>query len=77
MKKQILNLGKALNKAEQRNVFGGYEAECESDFDCMSGMWCNEDVCRAVCNGIQCEHAVRCDDTNGANGGGAGSCFLS
>ena len=74
MKKQILNLGKALNKAEQRNVFGGYEAECDSDMDCDSGMWCNEDTCRAICEGVYCQTAVTCADTNGASGGNSGPC---
>lgn len=32
MKKQILNLGKALNKAEQQKVNGGVWDNCGSDF---------------------------------------------
>jgi len=32
MKKQILNIGKALNKAEQKSIFGGTSTVCESDF---------------------------------------------
>jgi len=31
MKKQILNLGKALNKAEQRNVTGGFRPGCTAN----------------------------------------------
>ena len=35
MKKSILNLGKALNKAEQKNVFGGLtELKRKGDVDC-------------------------------------------
>ncbi|MEO9571152.1 MAG: hypothetical protein ABJH82_12485 [Polaribacter sp.] len=33
MKKQILNLGKALNKAEQKEVFGGSPKPI--NFDCL------------------------------------------
>ena len=43
MKKQILNIGKALNKAEQRNINGGgrHEPElCESNQDCSPGLGC-------------------------------------
>ena len=39
MKKQILNLGKALSKAEQRNVFGGYLQECTFNFINRNGNW--------------------------------------
>jgi hypothetical protein len=31
MKKQILNLGKALNKAEQKEINGGYKRQCIED----------------------------------------------
>jgi hypothetical protein len=41
MKKQILNLGKVLNKAEQKEVNGGYPAlpcECEDRYkECFNG----------------------------------------
>jgi uncharacterized protein VirK/YbjX len=41
MKKSILNLGKALNKAEQKSINGGYPAlpcECESRYkECFNG----------------------------------------
>ena len=48
MKKQILNLGKALNKAEQKQINGGYPPECSGeDFECGIGMYC--DVPRALC----------------------------
>ncbi|WP_344925038.1 hypothetical protein [Aquimarina addita] len=33
MKKSILNLGKALNKAEQKTINGGYQ-RCQSTRDC-------------------------------------------
>ncbi|GGG94774.1 hypothetical protein GCM10011416_10240 [Polaribacter pacificus] len=40
MKKQILNLGKALSKAEQRNVFGGYLQECTFTYlSTYTGQW--------------------------------------
>ncbi|WP_272150213.1 hypothetical protein [Tenacibaculum aiptasiae] len=39
MKKSILNLGKALNKAEQRTINGGRKF-CESHEDCGTGC-CN------------------------------------
>ena len=37
MKKQILNIGKALNRAEQERVFGGSPKlyECETKEDCL------------------------------------------
>lgn len=38
MKKQFLNLGKALNKAEQKQIFGGLDELQPSDG------WCN-DMC--------------------------------
>ena len=43
MKKQILNIGKVLNKAEQKliNGGGGHEPEfCESNEDCSPGLGC-------------------------------------
>lgn len=40
MKKQILNLGKALNKAEQRTINGGVE-QCDSQYRCGVGKCCN------------------------------------
>jgi hypothetical protein len=47
MKKQILNIGKALSRAEQKEVFGGnltYEGdeckdECTTDADCTDPSW--------------------------------------
>ena len=48
MKKQILNIGKALSRAEQKKVFGGnitYEGgghcdhECTTDADCTDPSW--------------------------------------
>ena len=47
MKKQILNLGKVLNKKEQRNVFGGDLTgpgpSCFDHSDCPYGMGCCND----------------------------------
>ncbi|MCF6168849.1 hypothetical protein [Lutibacter sp.] len=47
MKKQFLNLGKALNKAEQREIFGGAgtcDDECSPSVggSCPSGQECVE-----------------------------------
>ncbi len=47
MKKQILNLGKALNKAEQKQINGGYMGQCLSNEDCDFNEIC--DVPSAVC----------------------------
>ena len=41
MKKQILNLGKALNKAEQKQINGGYMPECYTNEDCNQGEVCH------------------------------------
>ena len=38
MKKQILNLGKALNKAEQKEINGGTALWC-GQCVCVGGMW--------------------------------------
>jgi len=47
MKKQILNLGKALSKAEQRNFFGGY---LEFDEACLDvGAYCRSDAQQKCC----------------------------
>lgn len=51
MKKQLLNLGKALNKAEQKLILGGTEimdeggclsmfSQCEWTLACCSGLSC-------------------------------------
>ncbi|CAM1351487.1 MULTISPECIES: hypothetical protein [Tenacibaculum] len=40
MKKQILNLGIALKKAEQAQINGGKE-QCDSHYQCGSGYCCN------------------------------------
>ena len=40
MKKQILNLGKALSKAEQKEVFGGASIMYKPEIVCIEGM-CN------------------------------------
>ncbi|TYQ00346.1 hypothetical protein C7447_101958 [Tenacibaculum adriaticum] len=42
MKKQILNLGKALNKAEQKQINGGFNViRCHGHHDCPSGWLCD------------------------------------
>ncbi|WP_237274791.1 hypothetical protein [Tenacibaculum ovolyticum] len=46
MKKSILNLGKALNKAEQREVNGsGGKKFCSTHEDCRFGYGCCGGVC--------------------------------
>jgi hypothetical protein len=50
MKNQILNLGKALNKAEQKSINGGRMAlmckdVCQSNSDCGSGNECFTGPC--------------------------------
>ena len=74
MKKQILNLGKALNKAEQKQINGGYISECFSDNDCglVPNMYCTErGFCRAICNGVQCPNTNICE----VNSSGDEMCF--
>ena len=46
MKKQILNLGKALNKVEQKEINGGSPTWCQADNQCGSSQWCCQGVCR-------------------------------
>jgi len=42
MKKQFLNLGKALNRAEQKSINGGGPGCPSPDGDCYTGpFWCN------------------------------------
>jgi len=48
MKKQLLHLGKALNKAEQKSINGGFVAlQCKRDSDCASIPFstCNQGYC--------------------------------
>jgi hypothetical protein len=50
MKKSILNLGKALNKAEQKLINGGYKAgmckdTCQSNADCGPMRECFTGTC--------------------------------
>ncbi len=40
MKKQILNLGKALNKAEQKTINGGGPGGCYTHQECPAGHGC-------------------------------------
>ena len=40
MKKQILNLGKALNKIEQKQINGGKNFACYTHSDCPKSMGC-------------------------------------
>ena len=45
MKNSILNLGKALNKAEQKEINGGSAIFCNSSADCCSGFYCEQSIC--------------------------------
>lgn len=40
MKKSILNIGKALNKTQQKNVLGGNVIKHKPEIECIEGM-CN------------------------------------
>ncbi|MCF6168845.1 hypothetical protein [Lutibacter sp.] len=56
MKKQFLNLGKALSKAEQRGISGG-EVLTREGGECAAGASCEEDMdCTNI--GIQCQVCV-------------------
>ncbi|WP_456420681.1 hypothetical protein [Lutibacter sp.] len=57
MKKQFLNVGKALSKAEQREIFGGEVLTREGGGECAAGASCEEDMdCTNI--GIQCQVCV-------------------
>ena len=57
MKKQFLNLGKALSKAEQREIFGGRDELMLEGGECAAGASCEEDMdCTNI--GIQCQVCV-------------------
>ena len=46
MKKSILNLGRALNKAEQKTINGGGAVGfCDVYGNCPSGQYCKGDYC--------------------------------
>ncbi|TCI94218.1 hypothetical protein [Tenacibaculum sp. M341] len=66
MKKSILNLGKLLNKTEQKNINGGGNAFCNDNGDCDSGYFCDNYIC--VSDGS--------NDGGGNNGGGSGCTFM-
>mgnify|MGYP006939817721 CR=1 FL=1 len=57
MKKQILNIGKVLNKVEQKVINGGRPNECTSNGECPPGGWC--------CN----PHTELCEAQSGHPGG--------
>jgi hypothetical protein len=65
MKKQILSIGKALNKAEQKTILGGALGGCETDADCEGDpnqpKWCFNEHCRAVCDGVPCTNTDYCE----------------
>ncbi|MDE1207240.1 hypothetical protein CSC81_01720 [Tenacibaculum discolor] len=48
MKKQILNIGKLLNKTEQKQVKGGAPRFCQCDSDCGFNSHCCSNMCFLV-----------------------------
>lgn len=76
MKKQILNLGKALTKAEQRLIHGGIEEENGCSVSCGSGYYacCNDNVItvdRCLCYPVSQSHTCQ------AGGTGSNSCSVA
>ncbi len=73
MKKQILNLGKALNKAAQKSINGGFlptlpGGVCDGiEGTLEEGCPCNDDI---MCAGL-------CDTTNPTTQGYSGTCVQS
>ena len=51
MKKQFLNLGKALSKAEQKEIFGGTHLQDEWP-RCEDGTVCPETCVNGTCDGV-------------------------
>ncbi len=51
MKKSILNIGKALNKVEQKSINGGGKTLCNTDYDCCG---VGNPLYSYICNGIVC-----------------------
>ena len=48
MKKSILNIGKALNKVEQKEINGGRARGCNCDSECGSGSHCCNHRCYSL-----------------------------
>jgi len=60
MKKSILKIGKALNKAEQKQINGGYERECLDQEDCDPGYLCH--VPSGICESVEfCQQLWGCE----------------
>ena len=72
MKKSILNIGKELNKKEQKHVFGGLGF---SDGDC-DPMEQSQIVCDPYGSGSECDIDGFCAGTNPIYGGANGQIFL-
>ncbi|MDC1162267.1 hypothetical protein OAT18_02375 [Tenacibaculum sp.] len=58
MKKSILNLGKALNKAEQQIINGGGKGGCRKDSECSKNYCCVDRRCivgpfQETCSGVE------------------------
>ncbi|WP_095069138.1 hypothetical protein [Tenacibaculum jejuense] len=71
MKKSILNIGKALNKAEQRNINGGLRGDVFIGSGCFSTQRrCNSAVAAAISNGANptCTRCVPCTTFFGTSG---------
>ncbi len=62
MKKQILNIGKALNRAEQKQINGGIR-QCDQYKHCYPGYCCSGGGCRPIgAPGVICEAEIPRDD---------------
>jgi hypothetical protein len=56
MKKQILKLGKILEKPEQKMIHGGSEEHCLAETvadDCPPDHWCDESIRECIPCGVQ------------------------
>jgi hypothetical protein len=51
MKNEILNIGKALEKVEQKSIHGGGKTYCNNDADCCG---VGNPIYQYACNGIVC-----------------------
>ncbi|MGH1387744.1 hypothetical protein [Kordia sp.] len=49
MKQQILSIGQALSKSEQRTIYGGFGEECEP----LLGSCTSDEQCHPVHNGFR------------------------
>ena len=73
MKKSIVNIGKVLNKKEQKNVFGGNFGF--SDGDCNQAQQ-SAIICDPYGNSSECDLDAVCVGTQPMYGGANGQIFL-